>query len=143
MTGTRNCASMVSVMLLVTAGACNGRRTAECSALVERINAADAAISKGGGTGDRSRRLANLAQTLDQERGAIASVALRDARLQQLRTRYVTMLDTIARASKKLAETHAEDAAARQASVDEIEAASPKEATALNELNAYCQSAGR
>ncbi len=143
MTRARNCVSVVAILLLATASACNGRRASECSALVERINAADAAVTKGGGTGDRSRRLADLARTVERERGAIAAVALRDAKLRQLRTRYMALLDTIARASKKLAEAHADDASAMQPSVDEIDAASAKEATILNDLNAYCQSAGR
>lgn len=130
--------------LVVTTSACRDRRVHECTELVERINSADAAVSKGGATGDRSRQMAGLAQTIARERSTIVSLALDDTELQRLRNEYVTMLEAIERASKALADSpHRGDATAQHSAIGEIEAASAKEAAVVNQVNAYCQTTSR
>lgn len=112
--------------------------------MVERINAADAAIQKGGGTGDRTQRLTNLAKTIESERGAIAALAVKDAELRSLRDDYAALLDQIARDSNKVLDaSHNDDAAAIQTSSAAIQAAGAREAALVNSLNADCQTAAR
>ena len=134
---------IVVLSVVPAAGGCNRRQVRECTALVERINAADAAIQKGGGTGNRTQRVANMAKTIESERSAIAALAIKDAKLRGLRDDYATLLDEIARSSNKVLEAaHDNDSAAIQTSTTAIQAAGAKEAALLRSLNAYCQTAG-
>ena len=135
---------MAALLVATATSGCSRRRVHECTALVERINAADAAIQKGGGTGDRSQRLANMAKTIESERSAVAAIAVNDPKLRSLRDDYATLLDEIARSAKKVLESsRSNDASAIQASIADVQAAGAKEAAMVNSLNAYCQTAGR
>jgi hypothetical protein len=114
---TRKFSVALMFTVLFLASGCARSRVSQCRSLVQKINAADAAVSKPGHPRAKGDELGSVAVSIEAAEADLRSVALSDDRLEQLRRDYMKAL---------------------QSNLDRLHEAATEERRIVNNLNVYC-----
>ena len=118
---------------------CGAGKIQQCNKLIEKVNAASAAVSKSNGGAGKASDMDAMAKALDQAKSDITAVQLEDAKLKGYQQDYSKMLDKVSTSAKAISAASAKsDATALQAAMKDIQAATAEETTIVNNINTYC-----
>jgi predicted Zn-dependent peptidase len=119
--------------------ACGAGKIQQCNKLIEKVNAASAAVSKSNGGAGKASDMDAMAKALDQAKTDITTVQLEDAKLKGYQQDYSKMLDKVSTSAKAISAASAKnDATGLQAAMKDIQAATAEETTIVNNINTYC-----
>jgi acyl-coenzyme A synthetase/AMP-(fatty) acid ligase len=130
--------AVLAVGALLTS-ACGAGKIQQCNKLIEKVNAASAAVSKSNGGAGKASDMDAMAKALDQAKTDITTVQLEDAKLKGYQQDYSKMLDKVSTSAKAISAASAKnDAPGLQAAMKDIQAATAEETTIVNNINTYC-----
>lgn len=134
---------LLTVALLLGAGACGQKKITECNNLIQVINAGVQNLEKGTkAAGDETgvAELKSMADAMDKVADDAAKVDITIPELKKYETEYQTMARDVAKAAREMAAAaQSKDMAKLNAAQSAMEKAVKQEDPLVDSINKYCQ----